>query len=86
MMDFGITGVAAITVLCFLVAEGAKSFGMDTKRVPVLCGLVGCILGVIGYHVMNGFPAQDWLTAMAVGAVSGLASTGAHQIYKQARK
>ena len=30
-MDFGITGIAAITVLCFLAAQGAKA--TDRKSV-----------------------------------------------------
>jgi hypothetical protein len=33
--------------------------------------------------LMPEFPAKDYLTAAAVGIVSGLAATGAHQIYKQ---
>ena len=35
---------------------------------------------------MPDFPAPDALTAVAVGIVSGLAATGAHQIYKQRTK
>jgi hypothetical protein len=33
-----------------------------------------------------GFPADNFLDALAVGAVSGAASTGIHQIYRQAEK
>ena len=32
---------------------------------------------------IDGFPAVDTITAAAIGVVSGLAATGAHQIYKQ---
>lgn len=86
-MDFGITGVAAITVLCFLAAEGSKTFfGLSATKIPALCGIIGTALGVVGMYVMEGFPAQDVLTAAAVGAVSGLAATGAHQVYKQTKK
>lgn len=86
MMDFGITGVAAITALCFLSSECAKNFGIDKSRLPALCGIIGCVLGVVGLKIMPEFPAHDFLSAMAVGAVSGLAATGAHQIYKQSTK
>lgn len=85
-MDFGIAGVAAITVICFLASEAAKVLGARKDLIPVLCGFVGCILGIIGMRIMTDFPAQDTMTAAAVGIVSGLAATGAHQIYKQYKK
>ena len=85
-MDFeflGIAGVAAITVICFLVAEAVKATGLDNKWLPVICGTLGGILGVVALFWMPEFPAGDILTAIAVGIVSGLAATGAHQVYKQ---
>ena len=33
--------------------------------------------------IMPEFPATDYITAVAVGIVSGLAATGAHQAVKQ---
>lgn len=84
-MDFGITGIAAITVLCFLAAQGAKATAIDNKWLPVICGVLGGVLGVIGMYVMPEYPATDWITAAAVGVVSGLAATGAHQMYKQVK-
>lgn len=85
MMDFGITGIAAITVLCFLAAQGAKATAIDNKWLPVICGLLGGTLGVVGMYIMPDYPATDWITAAAVGVVSGLAATGAHQMYKQVK-
>lgn len=85
-MDFELLGIAAIpviTVICFLVAEAVKAAGLDTKWLPVICGVVGGILGVVALKIMPEFPANNILTAIAVGIVSGLAATGAHQIYKQ---
>lgn len=83
-MDYyGIASVAAITVICFLAAEAIKATPMDNKWLPVICGVLGGILGVVGWRYMSDFPANDILTAIAVGIVSGLAATGAHQIYKQ---
>jgi len=32
---------------------------------------------------MPDYPAQDYITAVAVGIVSGLAATGVNQVYKQ---
>lgn len=84
IMDFtGIASVAAITVICFLAAQGIKATTLDSKWLPVICGVLGGVLGIVGMKVMPDFPASDVLTALAVGIVSGLAATGAHQIYKQ---
>ena len=82
-MDFGIASVAAITVICYLVAQAVKATSLDNKWLPIISGTVGGILGVIGLYVMPDFPSNDILTAIAVGIVSGLAATGINQIYKQ---
>ena len=83
-MDFGITSVVAITVITYLIGMGCKAWEkLDNKFIPVICGLVGAALGVVGLHTMADFPAKDILSAVAVGIVSGLASTGANQIGKQ---
>ena len=81
---FGIIGVAAISVICYLVGMGIKVSKIDDKFIPVICGVFGAIRGIAGYLIkMPDFPAQDPITAVAVGIVSGLAATGANQIYKQ---
>lgn len=82
-MDFGIVGVSAITVLCYLMGEAVKASKLDNKYIPVVCGILGAILGVAAMFAMPEFPAQDIITAAAVGAVSGLAATGANQLYQQ---
>lgn len=85
-MDFGIAGVAAVTVICYLIAQGIKATPLDNKWLPVICGVCGGILGVVGMKVMPDFPAQDIITAAAVGVVSGFAATGVNQVYKQMTK
>ena len=85
-MDFGIAGVAAITVIAYLAAEAVKATAVDNKWLPVICGAVGCVLGIVGMHVMPDFPAQDVITSAAIGIVSGLAATGVNQIGKQLKK
>ncbi len=82
-MDFGITGVAAITVIAYLIGQAVKATGLDNKWIPVICGTLGMALGIAAMVVMPEFPAADAITAAAVGAVSGLAATGANQVYKQ---
>lgn len=82
-MDFGIAGVAAITVIAYLVGMGAKASAINDKWIPIIVGSVGAVLGVVGMFIMPDFPATDYITAVAIGIVSGLAATGAHQIGKQ---
>ena len=80
---FGIAGVAAITVICYLIGQGVKASGLDNKWIPVIVGACGGVLGVAGVFLMADFPAGDVLTAAAVGIVSGLAATGVDQAGKQ---
>ncbi len=82
--ELGITGVAAITVICFLVGELVKESRLDNKWIPAICGVSGAILGLIGMRIMSAFPASDDLTAAAaVGIVSGFAATGINEVSKQ---
>ena len=76
--------VLAIVVICYLIGEAAKQIPkVKNEHIPVIVGLFGGVLGVIGMYVMPGYPADDILNAIAVGISSGLASTGANQVYKQ---
>lgn len=79
----GIVAIPAITIICFLVAEAIKATALDNKWLPIICGVCGGILGVVALKVMPEFPAVDVLTAVAIGIVSGLGATGAHQVYHQ---
>jgi len=81
--SLGITGVAVITVICYLVGQAVKVTGLDNKYIPVIVGAAGGALGVAGMLIMPEFPAGDYLTAVAVGIVSGLAATGVNQVIKQ---
>ena len=83
-MDFGIGAVVAITVIAYLVGMGWKSVdSLDNKYIPVVCGFIGAILGIVAMYTMPDFPAKDVINALAIGIVSGLASTGANQVGKQ---
>lgn len=83
-LDFGIVGVAAITVICYLVGQIVKATGLDNKWIPIICGVVGLILGIVAFFVnIPDFPATDAITAAAVGVVSGLSATGFNQVVKQ---
>lgn len=79
----GITGVAAITVICLLVGQAVKASAIDSKWIPIICGVCGLCLGIAAMYIMPDFPATDYITAAAIGIVSGLAATGANQAVKQ---
>ena len=83
MEIMGIGSVAAITIICYLIGMTVKQTPLDNKWIPSIVGGVGLILGLVGWKVIPDYPAADFLTALAVGIVSGLASTGVDQIYKQ---
>lgn len=85
-MEFGLTNVAVITVICYLIGEAVKLTKINNKYIPVIVGVAGGILGVVAMNVIPDFPASDWMTALAVGIVSGLAATGANQVVKQLKK
>lgn len=86
-MEFGIANVIVITVLVYLVGLAVKATNINNKWIPVICGGVGVILGIVALAIgMPDFPAADYLTAAAVGAASGLAATGADQVFKQLKR
>lgn len=82
-MEFDLIQVVAITVICYLVGVLVKTSPLDDKWIPCIVGVLGGALGVVGMYVMPDFPAHDILNAVAIGIVSGLAATGAHQLGKQ---
>lgn len=84
-MDFSQMGtVMAIVVITYLIGVAAKQIPqIKDELIPVIVGISGGILGAVGMYVIPDFPANDIMNAIAVGIVSGLASTGANQVYKQ---
>lgn len=84
-MDITTMGtVMAITIITYLIGEAVKAIPVvKNELIPVIVGVFGGILGIVGMYFIPDFPAQDILNAIAVGIVSGLASTGVNQVYKQ---
>lgn len=87
-MDFTqVSTVVAIVVITYLIGYAAKQIPkVKDSYIPVIVGVAGGILGVLGMYVIPEFPANDILNAIAVGIVSGLSSTGVNQICKQVGK
>ena len=82
-MDFGIVGVAGITVICYLIGQIVQATEVDNKWIPCIVGFAGGLLGIVGLYIIPDYPATEIITAAAVGIVSGLAATGANEIGKQ---
>lgn len=79
----------AIVVICYLAGIICKTIGSEKldKFIPVICGILGAILGVVMYLTIPNFiPADNWAIAVAIGIVSGLSATGANQVYKQIKE
>jgi len=86
-MEFGIAGVAAITAICYLVGLIVKASPLKNELIPIACGIAGGALGVAAMYLpLADLPAQDPITAAAVGIVSGLAATGIDQAARQWKK
>nr|DAX11540.1 MAG TPA: holin [Bacteriophage sp.] len=79
-----VSTVVAIVVITYLIGLAVKAIPqIKDNYIPIIVGIAGGILGIIGMYVIPDFPANDILNAIAVGIVSGLSSTGVNQIYKQ---
>ena len=81
---------AVIVVICVLVGMGMK-WGFEgnarlTAGIPWMLAVVGAILGIVASFIMEDYSSMDVLTAIANGAVSGLAAGGAYQVYRQYEK
>ena len=87
-MDITTLGsVIAITAICYVIGLACKAAQkIPDEWIPVIMAVVGGVLGAVGMNIMPDFPAADYINAVAVGAVSGLAATGVNQVYKQAKK
>lgn len=84
MDALGIVTVVSITAICYLVGMIVKVTPWNNNQlIPIVCGFVGGVLGIVGMFIIPDFPATDYLNAAAVGIASGLAATGIDQIGKQ---
>ena len=84
--------VGSIVVVCYVFAEIFKVLIPNKtklyKIIPSLVGILGGIIGSIMYIVDKTLilEVDNVFSAIAVGMVSGLASTGSHQVIKQLLK
>lgn len=73
--DLYIPGIVAATlILGYILKKWIRD--MDNKYIPTLVCLTGAVLGCMASQSIT-------VNALVAGAVSGLASTGLHQAFKQ---
>lgn len=78
--------LTSIIVLCYLIAEGYKVIFKKKyhKYIPVIVGSVGGILSILIFLIYKEtFGTDNIFNVIAIGIVSGLASTGTNQAVKQ---
>lgn len=79
--------ILPITIICLLIGMGLKQINkIPNKFIPVIVGFIGGLIAIPAMYIMKDFPANDVITAISIGIMSGLSSTGVHQIYKQTTK
>ena len=72
--------IPLVIAVCLTVGYLMKKFlPTDNKYIPLTVTVLGAILGCIDAHAIT-------LVAIASGMISGLASPGLHQIFKQILK
>lgn len=87
MSTFDFVPVAGVAVICYLIGMGIKISPIDDKWIPLLVGMCGGILGVVGLMTgMAEFGSEHVINAIAIGIVSGLGATGLDQTFKQLKK
>ena len=75
---------ATIVALCYFIGIITKQIPIiKDNYIPLIVGISGAILGLIGFFTIPGYPATDLLTAISVGVASGLTSTGVDQLVKR---
>ena len=85
-MDFGFVTVPSIVVICYFTGMIMKVLPINSRFIPIICGILGGVLGVVAMLVIPNILDSDLLSAIAIGIGSGLAATGAHQIGVQLRE
>ena len=92
MMIMEMVSIPVITIICYLFGEFFKLVVLKKKKrfkyIPVIVGGIGGALGLIIYFVRPELllGTTNPFVAIAIGIVSGLASTGGNELVKQILK
>lgn len=79
-------GIPTITVISYVLVEIIKKI-INKRYLPIVSGIIGGLLGLLMYVLkIEIMPSKDIISSLAIGIISGLASTGTDQIKKQLNK
>ncbi len=88
MIEF--VSIPSIVVLVYLIVEVVKLCTKNeiiTRLIPAISCVLGMVFGVVAFYCCPAIiPANNILSALFVGATSGLGATGTNQILKQITK
>ena len=69
--------IPIVLVICLCIKKKKKKWiPNDNKWIPTIMLILGAVLGCISNHTID-------LISIGSGAVTGLAATGLHQLFKQ---
>lgn len=78
--------LGSIVIICYVVGEIFKGIMKKKTKVykiiPMIVGIIGGILGLVMYQV-GILKATNIFDSIGIGIISGLGSTGSHEIIKQ---
>ena len=72
-----------IAVAAFIVGQIIKSLKVPNKFIPLICGILGAVLGIVLPTV---FVGKDVVTCGILGLALGWGATGGYETVKQLRK
>lgn len=83
-----IVSVPIIVVVVYAIIQLLKGVCNSSEKflrlVPLLSAILGAAIGVIVFFSARSLiPADNVFMALVIGGVSGLSSTGCHQVVKQ---
>ncbi len=79
-------GIPSIVIICYLVGEMFKLLVLKRKNkfkyIPIIVGTLGGILGLLCFFIDSTIVlnVESPIIAVALGIVSGLASTGSYEV------
>ncbi len=87
-----IISIPVITIICYLLGEFFKLIILRKKKrykyIPIIVGGIGGALGLMIYFISPELllNTTNPFVAIAIGIISGLASTGGNELVKQILK
>ncbi len=87
-----IISIPVITIICYLLGEFFKLIILRKKKrykyIPIIVGGIGGVLGLMIYFISPELLLNitNPFVAIAIGIISGLASTGGNELVKQILK